>query len=421
MADGEQLDRGSLFFLEAFDPVNLADPYPLYARTRTTDPILDGGNNIWFTFTHQAAYRLLRGRNVSSDERNGTFFQRAVADGTLPDHVLEREPFMLFLDPPDHTRLRALVNKAFTPRRVEAMVERITARTEALLSADAFTDGGPVDIVEHLAHPLPVAVICEMLGVPESDHELFGAWSEVMTKSVDPSILRDEADEVAIAGAAAELDRYISELLVDRRAEPTDDLLSALLTARDGEDRLSEAELVSLVVLLLIAGHETTVNLIGNGIVALLRNPDQLAQWQADPSLARNAVDELLRYDPPVQFTMRVMLEETEIEGVTVPPGDQVIVLLGAANRDPSVFDKPDRLDITRANAGRNLAFGGGIHHCLGMTLARIEGQIAIGALLKRFHGISLTVEPTIRSRMVLRGYREISVELGGVGNGAAR
>ncbi|MEM7271776.1 MAG: cytochrome P450 [Actinomycetota bacterium] len=408
----ETLDRGSLFFLEAFDPANLVDPYPLYARTRATDPILDGENNLWFTFTHGAAHGLLRSRKVSSDERRGTFFQQSLADGTLPGHVTEREPFMLFLDPPDHDRLRGLVNKAFTQRRVDAMVKRIAARTDALLSAEAF-DGGPVDIIEHLAYPLPVAVICEMLGVPESDHVQFGAWSDVMTKSVDPAVLRTEEDERAIASAAAELDNYIAALAAARRAAPTDDLLSALLSARDGEDQLSERELISLVVLLLIAGHETTVNLIGNGTVALLRNQEQLARWQADPTLAKSATDELLRYDSPVQFAMRIMLEETEIEGALVPPGDQVIVLLGAANRDPAMFEDPDRLDLGRSNAARHLSFGGGIHHCLGMALARIEGQIALGSLVSRFRTLTLAEEPPIRDRMVLRGYDRILVELG--------
>ncbi len=406
--EAPELDPGSVFLMEAFDPANRSDPYPLYERMRTTSPVFDAGNNLWFTFSYRGANSLLRAKNVSSDERRSNFYKQSLADGELPDHIVEREPNMLFLDPPDHSRLRGLVNSAFTQRTVERMVTRVRERTDQLLSAMATTE--PIDLVEHLAYPLPVAVICEMLGVPEADHERFGSWSRDLTKGLDPSALRSEEDEASIVAAEDELTAYTADLLEARRADPGDDLISALLAARDGEDRLTESELISLVVLLLVAGHETTVNLIGNGAVALLRNRDQLVRWQADPAMAKTAVDELLRYDSPVQIGMRVTVEPTEIDGVTVPAFDQVLTMLGAANRDPAMFDDPNSLDLTRANAARNMSFGGGIHHCLGMALARTEGQIALGSLVARFPDLELVEEPPIRDRFVLRGYERIMV-----------
>lgn len=409
--EAAELDPGSRFLMEAFDPANRSDPYPLYERMRNTSPVFDAGNNLWFTFSHRAANSLLRAKNVSSDERRSNFYKLSLAEGQLPDHVVEREPNLLFLDPPDHDRLRGLVNSAFTQRTVERLTTRVKQRTDELLEKVPTTE--PIDLVEHLAYPLPVAVICELLGVPEQDHERFGSWSQDLTKGLDPSALRTEADEASIVAAEAELTDYTADLLEVRRANPGDDLISALLAARDGEDRLTEPELISLIVLLLVAGHETTVNLIGNGAVALLRNRDQLERWQADPSMAKTAVDELLRYDSPVQIGMRVTIEPTEIDGVTVPAFDQVLTLLGAANRDPAMFEDPNSLDLTRANAARHMSFGGGIHHCLGMALARTEGQIALGSLVARFPALELVEEPPIRDRFVLRGHERIMVRCG--------
>ncbi len=401
-------EPGSTFLLEAFDPVNRADPYPLYAKMRDQATVVNAGNNLWFTFSHSAANSLLRAKHVSSDERKSNFYRSSLEAGELPQHIVDREPNLLFLDPPDHTRLRGLVNSAFTQRRVEQMIPRIEQRTTALL--DEIDGGGTVDLVERLAYPLPVAVICELLGVPESDHEQFGSWSRDLTKGLDPAELRSDEDEASVIAAEAAIEEYIGELLQRRRHQPADDLISALLDARDGDDRLTEAELVRMVVLLLVAGHETTVNLIGNGAVALLRNPDQLARWQADPSLTKSAVDEVLRYDSPVQIGMRVTVEPTELDGVTIPAYDQVLTLLGAANRDPAIFEDPDRLDLGRANAARNMSFGGGIHHCLGMALARLEGQIVLGGLVDRFSSIELIEEPQISDRFVLRGFKRILV-----------
>jgi len=317
---------------------------------------------------------------------------------------------MLFLDPPEHTRLRKLVSAAFTPRTVELLASRIEELTATML--DSIAEAGSVDLIETLAYPLPVAVICELLGVPREDETIFGLWSTTLTKGLDPDILISEADADAIAQARVELDSYTRDLLKRRHNSPGEDLLSGLLAVRDGQDRLSEAELVSMVLLLLIAGHETTVNLIGNGMVALLRNRDELRRWQNEPRLGKNAVEELLRYDTPVQLSGRTLTEPMTIHDVEIPTGDQVITLLGGANRDPVLFDAPNALDLGRDNANRHMSFGGGIHHCLGAALARTEGLIALGRLIERFPTIELTEEPKVGQRFVLRGFEEINIEV---------
>lgn len=414
-AGADLLDPGTAFLMEAFAEEHRADPYPLYARMRAQSPVLEGGNNLWFTFGHDAAHSLLRAKNVSSDEKRSAFFATQIEAGDERAlRFAEEESMMLFLDPPDHTRLRSLVSSAFTPRTFERLVPRIQSLTDELLDelADAGADGSTVDLISAFAHPLPVAVICELLGVPRSDEAIFGDWSNTITQSLDPGVLRSEEDNVRIDNARDEVVAYIGRLLERRRDEPGNDLVSALLHARDGDDKLSESELVLMVTLLLIAGHETTVNLIGNGLVALLRHPDQLQRWQADPQLDKRAVDEILRFDSPVQLGMRVATEPLDVSGVTIPAGDQIISILGAANRDPAVFVDPDTLDLARSNAARNMSFGGGIHHCLGMALARTEGQIALGSFVRRFPSVRFADEPTLRARFVLRGYDTIPVTI---------
>ena len=385
--DAEELDPGTAFLFKAFEPANRQDPYGLYAATREAQPILDAGFGMWFTFSHGAAHSLLRSRTTSSDERRSNEFQANVAtDPRLQAHAAT-EPLMLFTDPPDHARLRGLVSRAFTPRTVEKMRPRLETLAAELL--DSIDGAGPVDFVERIAYPFPVTVICELLGIPLADIPLFESMSHDLTLMIEPGTLRTEEQEDAIVAAREDLSAYISDLLNVRRKKPGDDLISGLLAARDGEDRLSEPELVSMVILLLLAGHETTVNLIGNGLVALLRHPDELARWHADPTLSLNAVDELTRYDSPVQMAMRVLLEPTEVEGFTLPAGDQVITLLGSANRDPAVFTDPDRLDLSRPNAHANVSFGGGIHHCLGMALARTEAEIMLVVSLSEWVFVS--------------------------------
>ena len=405
----EELDPGTAFLLEAFDPTNRLDPYPLYARTLASQPVLDGGFGLWFALSHDAARSLLRSHKTSSDERNSNEFKTNLATDPRLQKYAATEPLMLFVDAPDHTRLRNLVARAFTPRTVEKMHPRLEQLADELL--DRIDSDEPVDFVTNVAYPFPITVICELLGIPHEDVPTFQSLSDDLTLMIEPNALRSEEQEAAVDEARAALSQYIRELLDARRQSPGDDLISALLAARDGEDRLSEPELVNMVLLLLLAGHETTVNLLGNAVVALLRNPEQLARWHADPSITRSAVDELIRYDSPVQMAMRVLLEDTEVDGVVLPAGDQVITLLGSANRDPNIFDNPEQLDLTRDNGGAHMSFGGGIHHCLGMALARTEAEILLSALVARFPDLALAEEPQLRDRFVLRGYNKIMVQ----------
>jgi hypothetical protein len=315
---------------------------------------------------------------------------------------------MLFMDAPDHTRLRGLVTRAFTPRVVEGLRPRITELVDQLL--DDAAEAGELDVIAGFGRPLPVAVIAEMLGVPGEDQDRFRSWSEALAHTVDPAMTPDTAARAAVAGL--EFMEYFHELSEERRQRPREDLLSALVAEEDAGDRLSTDELVANCILLLIAGHETTTNLIGNGTLALLRNPDELARFRAEPDLAKSAVEEILRYDSPVHLTGRGVREDVEIGGVTVPAGDRVTILLAAANRDPAAFDRPDRFDLSRTD-NRHLAFSSGPHFCLGAALARLEGQIALSSLVTRFPDLALADEqlewnPTT----TLRGLQRLPVTL---------
>lgn len=317
--------------------------------------------------------------------------------------------WMLFRDPPDHTRLRGLVNKAFTPRMVEGLADRVAAIADELLR-QALAAGG-MDLIADYAFPLPVVVIAELLGVPAEDRYKFKAWTSAMTAAMD--VIWNEEIERRASEATAEVSAYMAHIIAQRRRDPGDDLLSALIHAREKDDKLSEAELIAMAVLLLVAGHETTVNLIGNGAFALLQNPDQLAFFKNNPSRAPQAVEELLRYDAPVQLTTRWAAADVEIGGQTIRRGDEVITFIGAANRDPEVYDDPDRLDLTRESI-RHLSFGGGIHYCVGAPLARREGQIALTTLFARAPSIRLIDEtPVYRRGLVFRGLTNLSVSFG--------
>ena len=416
MSTNEQLvDVVSAFFVEAFAPEHRADPYDLYRRMREIGPFVSSEHEMHLAFGHADCWGLLRHPAASSDERHSAVMQRMATTEERIEVAMSTRPLLVFMDPPDHTRLRALVAQGFTPRRVEQLRASIQATTDTILddlTARAADGADSVDLVEALAYPLPITVICELLGVPADDHPQFRTWSDALTRSVDPGVLRTPADELAIASAMAELQGYSSELLSDRRARPGDDLLSEL-AVRSGGDHLADDELIDLVVLLLVAGHETTVNLIGNGLVALLEHPDQMAAWAQHPELGATAIDELLRFDSPLQMVQRTAVEPIQLGNRTIPAGDQVIVMLGAANRDPSVFDDPDRLDLHRPNANRHVSFGGGVHHCLGASLARVEAEVAITSLLTRFPDLARAGEPTIRARFTLRGRDRLPVSLG--------
>jgi len=357
-----------------------SDPYSAHARLRAQHPvaqvIMPGGMPAWLVTGYAQA------RAALTDPR-----LRKLPEGWRPppDSLLASlDLHMLNLDPPDHERLRKLVNKAFTARRVEELRPRIAAIAAGLL--DDMSTRREVDLLASFAFPLPITVICELLGVPVADRDQFRAWSAtIVTDTVAPEVFQDHA--TAMTG-------YFRRLMAARRREPADDLLSALISARDEGDRLSENELLSMAFLLLVAGHETTVNLIASGTLALLLNPGELARLRADPSLLGGAVEELLRYVNPVNnATFRFAGEPLEIDGVAIGAGEVVLVSLSGANRDPSRYADPDRLDLGR-DSGGHVAFGHGIHYCLGAPLARLEAEIAFGALLDRFGEITLAVPP---------------------------
>jgi len=385
------------FFVAAMAPEHRVDPYPLYAEWRERAHMHRVDDDTWLVLGHAEVTASLRHPRLSSNEERSTQHQRELAAGR---EVIPLAPSLLFMDPPDHTRLRGLVSRAFTPRRVEDL----RARTADLVDELLHGLGGEVDLISTLAYPLPVKVICALLGVPEEDEATFSAWSKVLARSIDPSILRSPEIEAQIAVAGEELSAYMEGLVARREAAPAADLISGLLAVEAEGDRISHAELIDLTMLLLVAGHETTVNLIGNGTLALLGHPDQRGPLDA-------GIDELLRYDSPVQMNIRVATEDVEIAGEPIPAGAELILVLAAANRDPSAFARPDELLLGR-DARRHVAFGGGIHHCLGAALARMEGQLAIGGLLARFPDVRLAGEPELRPTFTLRGLEHLPVAL---------
>src|SRR5262245_55156650 len=385
------------------DPEFLADPYPMYHRLRTEDPVHHSPLGFWV---------LTRYEDVVSSLRDPRFAKEAIAafvaarfGMTLPGVGAS----MLDRDPPNHTRLRGLVSKAFTPRVVEVLRPRVQQIVDGLL--DAVDGAGAMDLIEDFAYPIPVIVICEMLGVPVEDRERFKHWSLDIARGLD-AIWHPPDSEVTQRSMAARhaLSNYFRELIAERRKAPRGDMLSDLIAAEEAGDKLSEEELLATCILLLVAGHETTVNLIGNGTLALLRNPDQRERLRANPGLIATAVEELLRYDGPVQRTARIPSDDVTIGGRTIAKGDMVMPFIGAADRDPAQFPDPDRLDITRAE-NRHVAFGMGIHFCLGAPLARVEGQIAINTLLQRLPKLTLVTEkPEFRQSLTLRGLTALRV-----------
>jgi cytochrome P450 len=317
---------------------------------------------------------------------------------------MERPRSMLMMDPPDHTRLRKLVSKAFTPRTVERLRPHVAELVQEMLDD---VDPAGFDLIAGLGYPLPVTVICELLGIPVEDRHLFGPWSSDASRMLDADL--DQATIQRGLMAFMQLVNYLNGIFEERRAAPRDDLLSALLAAEEEGDRLSEEELRSTVVLLFVAGHETTMNLIGNGTVAMLRQRREWERLVADPSLAPGAVEESLRFDGPVHVTARAATVPSTVGDVQVEPGQGVVTLLAAANRDPERFPDPDRFDVTRPD-NQHLTFSHGIHYCLGAALARLEGQEVFKALVQRFPTLDLVEEPVHREHFVLRGYQAVHV-----------
>lgn len=386
-----------------------ANPFPIFARLRAEEPVcsttLPDTTRVWLLTRYEDVNSLFKDERFTKERRKAMTAEQLRKQPWIPPVFRPLERNMLDLDPPDHTRLRALVQKAFTPRLVEQMRGRVESLAEELL--DAVERKGEMDLVRDYALPLPMTLITEVLGVPARDRDKFHRWSNVIVSvSQFNSTWR-------VIPAIWMFNRYLRRFFKERRAEPKDDLTSALIQAEERGDALSEDELFAMVFLLLVAGHETTVNLIASGVLELLEHPDQMDKLQHDPSMIRTAVEELLRYTSPVFMgTERYAREDVTIRGVTIPQGEMALGVIGSANRDETVFENPDVLDLTREN-NKHLGFGYGFHFCLGAPLARLETQIAISVLLRRSPGLRLknTRESLIwRPGLILRGLKALPV-----------
>lgn len=392
-----------------FDEEFVINPYPTYARLRKEDPIHRTGNDLLLVSRYNDAFQVLRDPTTSMQGRRDA--------RTVPEHMQPlveraegRGPSLLGLDPPDHTRLRGLVQRTFTPRSISRMREQTTAIVDQLL--DELTEVQEIDLMSQYAFVIPFAVIHQMLGLPDTDMTMVREWSQALSKTLEPFLTPEEVDDAVSGGI--HMDEYLGDAIAHKRKHPKDDLLTALIEAEEEEDRLSEDELRSMTGLLFIAGHETTVNLIGNGTHALLNNPDQLQVIREDESVDGTMVDELLRYDSPVQNSGRTLTQDTIVGGVEVAAGETILTSLGSANHD-EIFWGPtaSELDVKRKDASRHLSFGNGIHHCLGAALARMEGEIAVANLVRRFPDLDFNGEPTYNGRVILRGRETFPINLG--------
>lgn len=390
------------------------DPYPHYAELRAQVPVERHELGFWALWRHADVTEMLRAR-LSVEDSNITSFgpMRAVYDEIYREANRGRRGegmSMLDRDPPDHTRLRRLVSRAFTPRTIETLTPVVQSLVDDAL--DRMADGGQVDLIEALAFPLPFAVISTMLGMPETDVTRLRELSHLIVKSLEP--VPDEQTIREILHADIEMADRTEAAIEWKRKHPADDLLTALINAEDAGDALSDEELIAQVVLLYVAGHETTVNLIGNGTLALLHHPAQAELWRDRPDLDDNAVEELLRYDSPVQLSRRITLDDYEVDGQVIPKGSFVMASLGSANRDEAQFGPDaDRVKVDRPNAKQHASFGGGVHHCLGAALARTEGRIALSSLVRRFPSLMLAGEPARNGRINLRGLTTLPVSVG--------
>lgn len=369
----------------------LRDPYPHYRELRERSPVhFNEGRGNWVLTRYSDIATVLRDHERFSAERGGP---ARYSTGDMPRS-------MLGSDPPHHTRLRTLVNKAFTARTVERLRPRIQGLVDGLI--DGVSGRGEMEVIADFAYPLPITVIAEMLGVPVSDRDFFKEASSKIAAALGP-IEDMQVGMRALEGRNA-LVAYFNELIPKRQGDPHDDLISALLAAEEAGDVLSHGELIAMLILLLVAGHETTVNLIGNGLLALLRNPDQLERLRDDTRIERSAIEELLRYDSPVQFTGRIAVDDFELDGKKIKAGSGVQTILASANRDPAVFDDPDTLDLGR-DPCPHLSFSAGIHFCLGAQLARLEGQIALSTIVRRLPNMKLATDDLVwRPAPILRG-----------------
>ncbi len=408
------MTAGLLGFLAS--PRVRANPYRLYRLGQRIDPSHQSPIGVYVLMSHDEVGACLRDPRLGSDEDMADastlhlgVFARLLGRENMrgkSDYLNLLNETMLFRDAPDHTRLRALVSSAFTARRVEALAPRIQEIVDEILNSS----GDRFDLMSGFAYPLPARVICELLGVPTSDQQLIIDRAPALAVGIDPSPMRP-AGVIAQADEATRfLDDYLKGLIAERRVSPKDDLLSALIGAEEEGGRLSERELVATVLLLLVAGHETTANLIGNAMLVLSKNPDQLERWRRDDSIDRSAVEELLRYDSPVQMTLRIALEDLVIGKHEVKKGSFVVLVVGAANRDPLVFENADKLDLSRS-PNAHLAFGGGAHFCIGAPLARLEARIALTSLIRRSPNLKVVPRSAVRRKsFTIRGLSKLEV-----------
>ena len=389
--------------IDPFRPEDRDDPWPVYRSLQDRLRVFLTPDGAYVLTRYDDCLSLLRDSRSSVSPSSLSPEAARSFEGNIGEFEL---PVLLFLDPPDHTRLRGLVSKAFTPRVIEALRAHVEELVDGMI--DAVVDRGRIDILDDLAYPLPVTVICELLGVPVEDRDQFRPWSSAASRLLDGDLEPAVMNEGLIA--VMQIINCLNQQVEHRRRQPGDDLISALVAAEEAGDRLTHEELLATLTLLFIAGHETTMNLIGNGVYALVRHPDQLQRLKEDPSLVRDAVEELLRFDGPVHLTGRVPTEPIVVGDVSIPAGHQVVTLLAAANRDPAKFHDPDGLDIGRPD-NHHLTFSNGPHFCLGASLARLEGQVALATLVRRLDDWTLlTPEPHYREHFVLRGLQSLEI-----------
>jgi cytochrome P450 len=404
------MPKTDLSSIDVTAPGFKADPFPFYARLREEAPVLRVDvprmGPAWLVTRYDDVAAVLKDQRLLKNQRDALTAEQLRRTRTVPRMFAVLDRGLLGLDGADHDRLRALVHKAFTPRRIERMREEIQLLADDLLDA-AERRGGRMDLIADYALPLPLTVIGRIIGVPERDNPRFSAWSRTLIGTAS------RRNPLGAVPSVLMFLRYLRRLIAERTERPRDDLVSALAGAREGDDRLTADEVLTMIVLLLTAGHETTVNLVGSGVLALLQHPDQLVRLRDDPTLITPGIEELVRFVVPAeQASQRYAREDVTIAGVTVPQGSLVMAVLASANRDPHHFDDPDTLDVGRAD-NRHLSFGLGVHYCLGAPLSRLEGQIAVSTLLRRAPGLRLDVAPDQlrwRGGLVLRGLEALPV-----------
>ncbi len=392
-----------------FNPLEVGyieNPWPHLAEIRNADPVHHLLTGQWGLFRYDDIFALLRDRDLSVDDRNADL--SVIDRAELIDREVRPNQSILNL-PPDHTRLRGLLSKAFTPRTIQELRPRVQQMVDTML--DQMEADGHADVVDRLAFPLPFDVISEMLGLPEADKVQIRDWSSALVKTLDPVLTEEDIAEAVVA--AERMEALITEIIEWKTENPADDLLTAMINAEIDGDRMSKEELRDQVELLFVAGHETTVNLIGTGIYELLRHPDQLELLRQADMFPPTAIDELLRWVSPVQISRRIATADLTIDGRHIPSGAFVLTSLASANRDPEFWGATaDALDLNRANAGQHVSFGSGVHYCLGASLAKLEAGVAIGSFVKRFGAVSIVGEPEWNGRINLRGLESLIVDL---------